>query len=71
MFEARTRRLDLRLTKNFQLTPGVRLQANLDAYNALNANAVQSVQTTYGPNWLQPTQILDPRILQVSANLTF
>jgi hypothetical protein len=32
---------------------------------------VQSVQTTYGPNWLQPTQILDPRILQVSANLTF
>jgi len=71
LFEGRTRRLDLRLTKNFQLTPRVRLQTNLDAYNALNSSAVQSIQETFGTNWLTPTTILDPRILQVSFQLTF
>ncbi|MQA29199.1 MAG: TonB-dependent receptor [Luteitalea sp.] len=71
VFEGRTRRLDLRLTKIFQLTSRVRLQANLDAYNALNSSAVQTVQTTFGPNWLTPTTILDPRILQISGQLSF
>jgi hypothetical protein len=71
LFEGRTRRLDLRLTKNFQLTKRMRLQANLDAYNALNSSAVQTVQTTFGPNWLTPNTILDPRILQLSGQLTF
>jgi hypothetical protein len=71
IFESRTRRLDLRLTRNFQLTQRVRLQANLDAYNALNSSAVQSVQTTFGPNWLTPNTVLDPRILQISGQLTF
>ena len=43
LFEGRIRRLDLRLTKIFQLTTErVRLQANLDAYNALNSSAVQT-----------------------------
>jgi hypothetical protein len=71
MYEGRIRRLDLRLTKIFQLTPRVRLQANLDAYNALNSSAIQNINTTYGPSWLTPTQILDPRILQFSGQLTF
>ena len=71
MYEARIRRLDLRVTKNVQLTPRVRLQANLDAYNALNASPVQSIQSTFGPNWLRPNTVLDPRILQVSMQLTF
>jgi hypothetical protein len=71
LFEGRTRRLDLRVTRNFQLTRRIRLQANLDAYNALNSNAIQTVQTAFGPNWLTPTTILDPRILQLSGQLTF
>jgi hypothetical protein len=71
MYEDRVRRLDLRVTKNFQITPRVRLQTNLDAYNALNSSAIQSLQTTYGANWLRPNTILDPRILQVSFQLTF
>ena len=70
-FEARIRRLDLRLTKNFNLTKTVRLQANLDAYNALNSSAIQALNNTFGSNWLSPTQILDPRLLQVSAQLSF
>jgi Carboxypeptidase regulatory-like domain len=71
MFERRIRRADLRLTKIFNLGPKARLQANLDAYNAFNSNAVQTVNTTYGTNWLQPLQVLDPRILQISGQLSF
>ena len=72
--EARVRRLDLRLTKSFQITPKVRLQANLDAYNA-EFQCVQSLNTTYtapgGRTWMRPNTILDPRILQISMNLNF
>jgi hypothetical protein len=71
VFEGRIRRLDLRVTKIFRLTQRVRFQANLDAYNALNSSAIQSVQTAFGPNWRQPTTILDARLLQVSGVLSF
>jgi hypothetical protein len=70
-FEGRIRRLDLRLSRTFNLTGRARLQANIDAYNALNSSAIQALNNTYGPSWLSPTQILDPRLLQVSAQLTF
>ena len=70
-FEDRIRRLDLRLTKYFNITKKMRLQANLDAYNALNSNAIQTINTTFGTNWRQPQTILDPRIFQVSGQLTF
>jgi hypothetical protein len=71
IFENRIRRLDLRVTKIFRPTPRVRLQANLDAYNALNSSAIQSVITAFGPSWLSPATILDARIFQVSVQLTF
>jgi hypothetical protein len=71
MFEDRIRRLDLRVTKIFRLTPRVRLQANLDAYNALNSSAIQSLITAFGPSWLSPATILDARIFQVSGQLNF
>ncbi len=71
LFEGRIRRLDMRVTKIFQVTKRVKFQANLDAYNALNSSAVQTIQTTFGPNWLSPTTILDPRILQLSGQLSF
>src|SRR5262249_54599474 len=71
LFEGRIRRFDMWLTKNFRLTNRVRLQANLDAYNALNSNAIQTLNITYGPSWKLPTTILDPRILQLSAQLNF
>ena len=71
VFEGRIRRLDVRVTKYLQLTKTMRLQANLDAYNALNSSAIQNINTTYGVSWLTPTQILDPRILQLSVQLSF
>ena len=71
LFEGRIRRLDLRLSKGFQLPKRTRLHVNLDAYNALNSSAIQALNNTYGASWLKPTQILDPRILQISCQLAF
>jgi hypothetical protein len=71
LYEGRIRRLDLRLTKHFQLSSRLNIQVNLDAYNALNSSAVQSINQTFGPSWLTPTAILDPRIFQFSGQLTF
>ncbi len=71
MFEERLRRLDLRLSKSFKLPRNLSLQINLDAYNALNNNAVQVVNTAYGANWLQPLTVIDPQILQISGQITF
>jgi hypothetical protein len=71
MFENRIRRADLRLSKALTLSPKTRLQVNLDAYNAFNSNAVQTVNTTFGANWLQPVNVLDPRIFQLSGQLSF
>ncbi|MQA28737.1 MAG: TonB-dependent receptor [Luteitalea sp.] len=71
LYEGRIRRLDLRLTKHFQLSSRLHIQVNLDAYNALNSSAVQSINQTFGASWLTPTAILDPRILQFSGQLNF
>jgi hypothetical protein len=71
VFEGRIRRLDMRVTKIFQLRNKVRFQANLDAYNALNSSAIQSLQTAFGPSWLSPATILDARLIQVGGQLSF
>ena len=70
MFEGRITRLDLRLSKIVNVG-GTRVQANVDAYNALNASSVLSTLNTYGSRWLLSNQILDPRIVQVSFQVTF
>jgi hypothetical protein len=73
MFESRIRRLDLRLTKFFQITQRIRLQANLDAYNAVNSGPIQSLLTAYAPTAIgsRASTLLNPRILQVSGQLSF
>jgi len=53
------------------LTSKIRLQANIDAYNLFNVNSVRGVTSTYGANWQRPTQILDPRLIQLSGSLNF
>jgi outer membrane receptor protein involved in Fe transport len=70
LFEDRVVRLDLRLAYSFQVQR-FRFQVNLDAYNALNANSVRAVNSTYGSAWTRPQQILDPRILQVGGQISF
>jgi hypothetical protein len=70
-FEPRLNQLDLRFTKSFKLDTNMRLQANVDLYNALNAAPITGIQTTYGSLWRFPTQLLEGRLVQFSGKLTF
>lgn len=70
-FEKSRTQLDLRLSKNFNLSPRVRLQANVAAYNALNANSILQRNNAFGQQWGRPQLILDARLIQFSGQLTF
>jgi hypothetical protein len=70
LFEDRISRLDLRVSKILKFNR-YRFQVNLDAYNVLNSNAIRAVNSTYGPSWRTPTQILDPRLIQLGGTLNF
>ena len=76
-FEARRNQLDIRSSKVFQLGK-YRLRGNFDLYNALNGAAILGVNSTFGPDWRRPqsgggtnSAILDARLIQLSADLTF
>ena len=82
LFEDRITRLDLRLTKRVPLPRRLRLLANVDVYNALNASSVLQLAAgtagsqgrggyTYGPRWLVPSLILEGRVIQFSGQLSF
>ena len=70
MFEDRRTQIDLRLTKFVRLSRG-RVQLNFDVYNALNASNVLTINTNYGPSWLQPTSFLPGRLFELSGQLSF
>ena len=70
MFEPRRTQLDLRLTKAIRLTRA-RFQVNLDVYNALNASNVVTLNTNYGPSWLQPTSFLTGRLYEIGVQWTY
>jgi hypothetical protein len=71
IFEGRSNQLDVRFTRIFRLGGGVRLMGNFDIYNVLNASPVLATNTRYGPTWLQPTVILEARLLKFSGQLSF
>ena len=70
-FESRVTRLDLRLAKSFRVKDRVRVQGNVDLYNALNSGDVLVTTSAYGSRWLLPQLVPEPRILQFSAQVTF
>jgi hypothetical protein len=80
-FDGRKNQLDLRLTKLLNLGSRLRVRANVDVYNALNASGTYVLNTTYSRTnnrWLQPISdpnvggaIMDGRFVQFSATLTF
>jgi hypothetical protein len=68
--DGRINQLDVRMTKIVRFA-GRKLQANLDLFNLFNSSAVLQVNSTYGPNWLRPTQILDARMLKFGVQVDF
>jgi hypothetical protein len=70
-FEERTTRLDVRVAKSLRVGQRARIQGNIDLYNALNSGSILAVTNAFGARWLVPTLVLEPRILQFSAQVTF
>jgi hypothetical protein len=70
-YEARRNQLDLRLSKTLQLTSRIRSTWNFDVYNATNDAAIIAVQTTYGPSWLKPTNVLSGRLIEISGRIDY
>jgi hypothetical protein len=67
----RLNQVDFRLAKSFAFGNGRRVQANLDLFNALNANPVTQHNNTFGPQWLRPTSILSARLVKFGMQLEF
>jgi hypothetical protein len=70
-YDKRTTRLDLRVGKNLRLTQRVKVQGNVDLYNVTNSGSVLADTNAFGARWLVPTLVLEPRILQFSAQISF
>ena len=62
--------VDLRLGKVIRRNQH-RASINVDMFNALNGNAIQSYNATYGSAWLRPTAILTARLVKFSVQYDF
>jgi hypothetical protein len=70
LFEPRINQLDIRLSKILKIGRTT-VEGQFDMYNALNASPVLAFNTTYGPSWLKPIQVLDGRVLKFGLQVTF
>ena len=61
--------LDARVEKGFALPHGRRVAAFIDVFNIFNANPEQNMNWSSGPFFLQPLNIVAPRIARVGAKL--
>ena len=67
----RVTQVDVRFGKAFRVQRGGRIQASVDVFNVLNSSAILSLNTTYGTNWLSPTQILQGRLVKFGMQFDF
>jgi len=70
LYEKGFSQLDMRLSRRV-LLGGAKLDLMADLYNVFNSNGVLRLNTTYGSNWLRPTQILEGRLFKIGAQLDF
>jgi carboxypeptidase family protein/TonB-dependent receptor-like protein len=66
-----THELDVRAAKRIALGPARSLEARVDIYNALNKDTIRTWNLQSGANYLRPSLIMFPRIVQVGATLNF
>jgi hypothetical protein len=66
-----THELDVRAAKRIALGPARSLEARVDIYNALNKDTTRAWNLQSGANYLRPSLIMFPRIVQVGATLNF
>ena len=66
-----TNLVDLRVEKSFRVAGSHRITARLNVYNLLNAGTVTARTTLSGANYLRPTAIAPPRILDIGGSYSF
>jgi hypothetical protein len=69
LYGERANQLDLRFAKIFTFGRA-RTSLNFDLYNALNGNAVLTLNNNYA-SWQTPQGILDARLFRISAQVDF
>jgi hypothetical protein len=72
MYGDRVNQLDVRVAKALKIRRTQTLVA-IEAYNALNSSAVLTYNPTFAPGgiWPQPNSILTPRLVKLTAEMTF
>jgi hypothetical protein len=70
LYGERRNQLDFRFGKNFR-AGGKRAAINVDLYNALNTNAVLTLNNNYGAAWQTPQSILTARYVRFGAQFDF
>jgi Carboxypeptidase regulatory-like domain len=63
--------LDLRAAKTFTVANGQKVEARVNIFNALNINKATGLNMRSGANFLLPTGIVLPRVLDISASYSF
>jgi hypothetical protein len=70
LYGDRLNQTDLRLGKIFKYNRS-RIQAMVDIYNVFNANPVLAYNTTFGTEWLRPTDVLQGRLVKIGGQVSF
>ena len=70
LYDTPFHQLDLRLARRLQVGRS-RIDLMADLYNAFNSNGVIRLNSTWGQNWLRPSQILEGRLFKIGAQWDF
>jgi hypothetical protein len=70
MFEDRLNQFDLRIAKVLKLDR-TRTKLTLDIYNLFNASAITGSNPTFGPTYLNVTQVMGARFMKIGAQFDF
>lgn len=62
---------DNRITKRVRLGGSQSIELMFDLFNTLNSNVVTEMVTRNGPTYLQPTEILAPRVFRLGFRYLF
>jgi hypothetical protein len=71
LYAERSNRLDVRVTRVWQIGSAWRFEPTIEVFNLLNASPELSVNNTYGPNWRRPTATALGRMLKLGARFDF
>ena len=73
MNDPRSLTVSARGDREIEMTRAFDAPCNLvyDAYNAVNASPILSINTRYGTSWRQPTEILAARTIKLGGTFSF